>query len=222
MNLKQLPSFICFAGPDGVGKTTQAKLLQKKLEKAGVKQKYVWLRYSHKISLLPLAFARIFKLSRVKELKKGKIVCHEFYKSRPMSTLYEFTLLVDMFFSVLMKVRIPILLGKVIICDRFVPDTLVDLMVSTKNFDLFDNIIWVFFVTLIPEGKIIMLKARAEDLRHRRDDLKADEDLELKIRAYDIIASKLNITAINSDKPISSIHNEIMEILLPQVGYFGA
>ena len=205
---------ICIIGPDGVGKTTQARLLQKKFERDGTPHKYVWLRRNHKISLPLLAFARVIGLSRVKQLKNGgKIVYHDFNKLRPVAFLYQFTLFVDILLSLLVKVHIPLLLGKSVICDRFIYDTLVDLVVSTKNPELFDETIGRLFVTLIPNTKTIMLKAQMETLRNRKEDVKEDEELEMKIRLYDKMASKFNIPKVVSDKSKGVVHNEIMQII---------
>ena len=62
-------SLICIIGPDGVGKTTQARLLQKALEKQGIFMNYVWIRWNHRASspvsythlTLPTVLAFLFK-----------------------------------------------------------------------------------------------------------------------------------------------------------------
>jgi len=205
---------ICIIGPDGAGKTTQARLLQKKLEQAGIQCKYVWLRFNHKISLPLLAFARAVGLSRAQQLKSGKkLVYHNFDKYRPVAFLYQYTLLVDVLLSSLMKVRIPLLLGKTVVCDRFVHDSLVDLIVSTKNVALLDDIVGRLFIALVPNAKIIMLYERMETLESRREDVKEDKNLQFRIRLYDMVASEFNVLVVRGDESISMIHSRIMQII---------
>lgn len=146
--------FICISGPDGTGKSTQVELLIDSLKEVGYHYEYRWLRFHHLLSLPLLAFARLIGLSEVKTLDSGeKIGYHYFYKSKIISFLYSILLLSDTAIYTTTKVYIPIyLFRKKIIYDRFIYDTLVDLMVSTGNYDIYKSNIGNLFLKLIPEN----------------------------------------------------------------------
>ena len=64
---------ICLIGPDGTGKTTQAKALIDEFKKEGVICQYRWMRFLHFFSLPILAWARIAGLSEEIILPNGNL-----------------------------------------------------------------------------------------------------------------------------------------------------
>jgi len=203
---------ICIIGPDGTGKTTQAELLTKKFQQDGVKCKYQWLRFYHFFSLPLLLVAKMMKLSEVVTLPSGKKVgYHYFWKSRFISTIYPILLLVDTFIIINIKVYFPLkFLKKRIICDRFIYDTIVDLMISTNNPNLLNTKIVGYFSRLIPKKSItFLLLSNEEILRERREDIKYDKLLKLKIDYYKILARFYNIITIKADLSIEDVQEII-------------
>jgi thymidylate kinase len=128
-----------------------------------------------------------------------------------MAYIYSITLFVDTWLSVLTRIALPLLFKRTIICDRCVYDTLVDLAISVRN-PVFKNLALRVFANMMPKGKVIMLKASVETLRKRRDDLLEDEDLELKVLLYEMLASKLNLIVLDSERTIKEVHEKIMGI----------
>lgn len=209
------PKLICIIGPDGTGKTTQAKLLVERLRKEGINCEYRWLRFYHFLSLPLLALARLMGLSEVKTLSSGrKIGYHYFYKSKAISKLYPVFLFLDTLIFAILKVYIPIkLFKKTIICDRFVYDTLVDLMVSTGNYEIYNSIIGKLFVKLIPKNsKTIMLMADEDVLRQRRDDVREDKTLNLKIKLYRELSDEFGLPVVNAGLSVDEVYLKIVEM----------
>jgi len=205
---------IYIIGPDGVGKTIQAKLLEKELRTRGISASYVWMRWNHKFSLLPLALARLLKLSRVKQLKSGKkAVYHYFNRAKPIAVVYRYALLVDTALSILFKIKTRLWTGKFVICDRSAYDTLVDLMVSTRNPNLLTSLVARLLLPPSGGGTVVMLMARPDVLKSRRGDIREDRDLELKAELYNRLAPSFRVTVLNAEEPIAKIHSTLMQIV---------
>lgn len=206
--------YIC--GPDGAGKSTQAILLIENLKQRGMIFEYRWLRFHHFFSLPLLFIARLMGLSSVKTLKTGeKIGCHYFYKSNTISKLYPILLFLDTLLFTTIKLYIPkILFKKNILCDRFIYDTIVDVMISTGK-DQFQHVkIMKLFLSLIPkDSKTILLVTNEEILKNRRNDIKFDRTIGLKIELYRKIASEFNIPLIDVNLSIEEVQKLIMDNL---------
>jgi len=120
---------ICFTGIDGSGKTTLSKELVELLKKKGVKCKYVYGRLNPLI-LKPFIFIGDRLFLRGKDIsedyleysntKKKVIVKYSF-----LSKLYQQILLFDYLLQMFFKVKLPLIFGKNIICDRYVYDTVI-------------------------------------------------------------------------------------------------
>ncbi|MGI6078572.1 MAG: hypothetical protein ACOYCB_10520 [Fastidiosipilaceae bacterium] len=208
---------ICIIGPDGTGKTTQANLLVDYLRQQGTDCGYKWLRFHHFFSLPVLAVARLMGLSRVETLESGKkIGYHEFHRSRLFSTVYPYVLFIDTLLFMTLKVTIPIkLFGKTIVCDRFIYDTLVDLMISTKNSDILYSGVARRYVAIIPKNCLVMaFSGDEETLRSRREDIQYDKVLPQKIHYYDLICDAFSIPTIDASLPIRTVEQSVRNYVL--------
>lgn len=223
MKGKEPPRLICLIGPDGVGKTTQAKLLIEKLREMGYEYEYRWMRFHHFISLPVLALARLMGLTEIQELPDGrKIGYHHFYRSRLISTLYPITMYIDTLLAMIFKLYIPLKLRKKrIVCDRFVYDTLVDLSIDLgKKREVFRSRTFRAFLKLVPkECATIMLVAPVGEIKHRRLDLMYDTVLKKRVEKYHKLYSEykelVHFHLVNTDKKnIKEIHLEILTLVM--------
>ena len=207
---------ICITGPDGTGKSTQVNLLIEFFKERGINYQYRWLRFNHFFSLPLLGFARILGLSEVKITKNNeKIGYHYFYKSKSISGLYLILMYLDTFFSIISKVYIPMYIFKSnIICDRCIYDTVIDLMISTGDNNIYNSKIGKLYVSLLPKNSnVLMLMADENILKERREDILFDETITQKIKLYKELASKFGIHMINSNSSVSEINFQILELL---------
>ncbi len=206
---------ICISGPDGVGKSTQAELLIENLINSGLNAEYRWMRFNHFLSLPILALGRLFGLSEITSFNGHKIGYHHFERSHFLSTLYSISLLLDTLISTIWKVYFPIKFqGRYIVCDRFIYDTIVDLMISTSEQSIYKERLGKIFLKLIPEdSKFLMLITDEESLRKRRDDVKYDKNLALKIALYYQLAEYFNIPIIDGNLTVKEINTKILGLL---------
>ncbi|MXR40767.1 hypothetical protein GRX01_05340 [Halobaculum sp. WSA2] len=203
---------ICIVGPDGAGKSTQAEMLLKELKSRGHDCKYQWLGFNHFLSLPLLAFARVIGLSEIRTLESGrKVGYHYFERSKVISWLYPLLLLVDTLIAYVTEVAWPRKQSETtIVCDRFIFDTMVNIMLSTNQPSFPQTYTGRLFLRLIPDDtEAFVLLADEETLRGRRDDVEADESIPEKIRYYKIIAERLQLLVIDASRSPEAIHREI-------------
>lgn len=205
---------ICISGPDGTGKSTQIALLIDSLKNAGYTYEYRWLRFHHLFSLPLLGLARLLGLSEVVTLDNGdKIGYHYFYKSKIISNLYKASMFLDTLIFTTYKVYIPTMLfNKRLVCDRFIYDTIVDLMISTDDNQIYKKLTGKLLLALIPdESNIIVLITNEEYLISRREDLKHDKTLKQKIIFYSVISDTFDIPIIDASMSVYKIQNTIVK-----------
>ncbi|WP_321422014.1 hypothetical protein [uncultured Methanobacterium sp.] len=204
---------MCISGPDGTGKSTQVDLLIKYFKGKGINYEATWLRFNHIFSLPLLGIARLMGLSEVITLESGnRLGYHYFYKSKTISSLYTILLLLDTIINTLFKVYIPVFIFKRnIIYDRFIYDTMVDLMVSTGTY-IAESHRGKLFLRLIPKNSVsILLITNVETLRQRRDDVLYDKTLEQKINLYHKLSEKFNILVVDANQSVENVHQELLE-----------
>lgn len=214
------PKLICIIGTDGVGKTTHVQELLNQLKNNGMRCKYVWFRFHHFISLFLLAYCRLVNLT-IYENKDGEKICHhEFYRSRAISFIYPWLLFVDTVPMYIIKISIPLFFGYTIVCDRFVYDTLVDLMIDLRKFDIHKKFIGKLFINMIPKNScVILLDIDESIIRERRKDLINDQSLNMRRTAYKTVAKEFDIPTIENNVSFQEVHEQIIKYLGDKHGY---
>lgn len=128
-------TLICIMGIDGSGKTTQAGALAESLRAQGVDAVHAWARWKP-ILMLP---ARL--LGRALARRGGEPdgdyrgftdSKRAILRGRFRSALWKSSVLLDHAWQVFFKIRIPLMMGKTVVADRYVYDTLVDLSVNLR------------------------------------------------------------------------------------------
>jgi len=119
------PQLLVFFGPDGSGKTTQAKLLASHFQQQGFKVRLVWIRAHHSLASILSKILASFGYYRI-VFSKGKTYKSFDVKLLPrLKRFWGFIEFVSVLPWILIKVKLPLLLGYVVIADRYVVDTIV-------------------------------------------------------------------------------------------------
>ena len=144
---------ISISGVDGCGKTTIIKGVRSVLETRGHKTSCVWLRYNHYLTKIFHVFCRLSGFTRYEWHNGVRVGYHEFYRSPPISFLAIVLNFIDTLIVSFFLVYIPALFTKrIIICDRWVVDILIDLQVDTRKHLGTDSFWGQMFLKLVPNN----------------------------------------------------------------------
>lgn len=211
----QRARLICISGIDGTGKTTQSNLILAHLRDKGIRCNYEWFRFHHLISLPLLAFCRIAGYTKTSTIGNKKCTYHEFHRSRIISKLYPWLLLIDTAFFATYKIYIPMIRCSNIICDRFVYDTLIDTSVAVGDHHIHKKRIGKLFLKLIPKNsKFIILCLNKDEILSRRPELVEDATFDERYKLYQLFINDFNLETISNNKSIGETNGYIMDILL--------
>jgi len=187
---------IYLTGADGSGKSTLLNAIKIELQNGGIETTTVWLR-SPKIFSKPLmAYCRLKGYTKYYMKDGVKYGYHNFSSSKAVSFLFPFLQYIDFRIALLLKKRSQ----GIILYDRFVLDTLADLMVSTRRLDLHKTWIGRRFLCLMPlSTKVFIIMVDELIIRQRKRDTLHDPNLALKVEVYRILAKDLNIETLDNN-----------------------
>jgi len=204
--------FICFTGIDGSGKTTLAKSLTDQLNRGGFECKYVYNR------LVPFLLKPFIVIGH-KLYLRGKNISNNYdeysttkrkaIRANPLSFIYEWLLLLDYSIQVMLKVKIPLMLGKNIVCDRYIYDTLAtDLAVDFGYSDQKIERTLNRFLLLFPKPQLIFLVDVPEEIAYqRKDDIPSIHYLRDRRKVYLNIGKVCGMVFIDGSKSLDESKN---------------
>ncbi len=202
------------AGPDGSGKTTFLTDLESVLTKRGETTRHIWIRSPKFFSKPLMGICRLVGLTKYKNIDGVSYGKHEFYKSKIVSYIFPFLQLIDFkikwFFERKMNKS-----GEVILFDRFNLDTLADLMVDTRRYDLHEKWVGKAFLKLSPEKEdIIIISADEKIIRSRKLDTLHDELLVDKIKVFETLAKDLELKLVLNNTSYQDSRKKIINFFI--------
>lgn len=184
------------SGPDGTGKSTIANEVICRLNESNNNVSHVWLRFNHYLAKLINIVGRVTGKSYYEKYSWGKLGYHD-YKSL-IGFFYVIAVYIDhIIFNAFLRKRY-LKLNKNYLIDRFIIDIIVDLIVDTNRSKM---VFFLFFPFLKKELKLahtFILKCEKEIVVSRRKDILDDKSYDAKIAAYNLIATRFNITIIDT------------------------
>ena len=223
--MKSRAFFICFTGIDGTGKTTLSKELAELLNEKGVKCKYVYARLNPFI-LKPfillggLVFLRGGEISEnyfeYSNTKRRAIEKHSF-----LSWIYQQILLFDYILQIFFKIKLPLIFGKNIVCDRYVYDTVITDLSVDMNYQK-DRVISLLnkLLHFFPEPNITFLIDVPEEIAYnRKDDTPSIKYLRERRDIYLDVGKEYGMVILNGSKSLKELKEEIgKEVLHNEIG----
>jgi len=205
---------ICFIGVDGSGKTTISKEVAKTLSEKGIKCKHTYGRLQPFI-LRPLTVIARKLIARkagrnYKAYKKEKKEAVK--KMRILSKLYTMILLVDYYIQLFVRVKLPLLFGKVVICDRYVYDTVInDIPLESENIDTIESWIDRIF-NFAPRPDIVFLIDVPEEISMmRKNDILSIEYIRERRDIYLALGEGFGMVVLDGTKDLEELKCEILK-----------
>ena len=202
---------ICFVGIDGSGKTTLAKELVKMMNKRGIQYKYVYGKHEPLILKPFMIIGRIvflrgkdmFEDYRGYSSVKNRAIKHHSF----LFTLYRYVLLFDYFLQLLLKIRVPLMLGKNIACDRYVYDTVITDLSVDMNYSGHEirKLIKRCFC-IVPKPDLAFLIDLSEEIAfQRKDDTPSMEYLRERREIYLDVGKEEGMIVLDGSKELAEL-----------------
>jgi hypothetical protein len=184
------------------------------LARRGIGWRHVWLRYPFFVSVPLLAYARWRGYSWHEARGAARHGYWSFSGSRLLRALLPWTLLIDAALAALCRIYLPLWLGHVVVCERFVLDVLVDLAVAFDEPDLYARLPGRLYLHLIPRrSAVVCLDLDVPTTRARRPDLGWDRCLPARVAAFRRLAAACGVPAVSTVAPVERVHAEIQHLV---------
>lgn len=171
------------------------------------------MRFNHITSKLFNGVGRFLGLSE--KIKYGENVVvgyHYYYKSSIFSYLYILSTIFDLFLVYPFKILLPLLTGKLIILDRFIYDILVDLMVDTGIYDLYDKWPAKLLQKALPGSSAsFLLNVDMDKIRLRKNETIYDLNYEKKYNCYKKLSARLRLNIIDNNTTVEETLKTIIQ-----------
>lgn len=229
------PRVIAFFGPDGAGKSTQAELVVDLLRHKGFRVKKAWVRSTHTFAyLLWMLFYRLnlcddrsgilkkmqtgFAVSYLNEGAYGAVspitMSPPILRGGLSRFVWSVVELVSIVPVVVLQVYVPLLLGHVVVAERFVVDSIASIAYFLNDEDFADRWQAWFLLRLVPRGTaFVYIDAGYDTVLSRRGEVAGPREYtEFHRRMYSRLVPKVQAFRVDTSRnSIEEAHKKVMD-----------
>lgn len=197
---------VALAGVDGSGKTFILHALQARLDAAGIPHRHVWSRFRNYLSKPLLALARLTGHNRKEVSGSVRVGYHDFAGRPWLAWPFLLLQLLDQVLDIIWRYGVwrcrraaaaPVILG-----DRCVYDTLVDLAVDTGLDDVIFGRIGRWLVRLLPAPRLVVVLTRERAaIAESRPDALLDRHFARRCTLYRRLAREFGLPVLDNNGP---------------------
>lgn len=144
---------IIMSGIDSSGKSTQIEMLQNFMKERGINYRVIWSRggYTGGIELLKRIARMLIGKRHIPE-PEDKPGHNEMFGNSIFATLWLVMAIIDLIRLYSLQIRIFNVLGIMVICDRYIEDTLIDFKMKFSHIDFEKWRLWKLLKKTAPES----------------------------------------------------------------------
>ena len=209
---------IAFSGTDGAGKSTQISMLLTHYSKSGVKAQSFWGRggYTPGFSLAKRLLRRLGPsiIPTASDVDKKD----ELMGSRLIGSAWLMLACLDIFLYYGVYIRWKLMMGCVVILDRYIIDTELDFRLKFQTIFSKDSLFWRILVSLLPSPNKELLLVVPPEMSAYRSQLKkepfpdSENVLRFRYQSYLKISREDDrFIFIDCRRAVDMIHNQIVQ-----------
>ena len=209
---------ISFSGIDSSGKSTQIKFLYNYCERNNIKVKKIWgkARGTPGVEFIKKLVRKDKSMSFEEKMEYRT----QIYKSTSKKRLLLIASILDLYWYFGIYYRILGIFNKVLICDRYIWDTYVEVKTEFSDINIDKWFIWKMAIFFPPKPKVSFVFTLPAEESIKRDIKKNDlavDSLELKKRKNNMYMTLINqgkwTNIVDGLLPIEVTHRHILEVL---------
>ena len=217
----QRPVLVALSGVDGSGKTAQAALLARVLDTCALHHRTIWSRGASSpladavIKLCKPLVARGSALDTHSDTPDAKLARKSVWLRRPLLRAGWTTLVaVDLIWRYATRIMPQLLMGRVVIADRYTYDALVELSVLTDSACIADGALAWLLHRLCPRPRLAAYLRVSPEVAAARKPDEPGEHLEHQIVVFDRLAESWGMVSYDADDDLQGLSDDLVHRVL--------
>ena len=186
-----------------------------RMGKRNIQVKYTWSKFESLLLRLVISiknklYVREDNLGR--NYEKSLRMKRALLRKPLIPRLYEWFVQVSYCLQILSKITIPLRLGRNLVCDRYIYDTVVDMALDLgySPKDAIDRI--NRFLSCLPKPDLVFIIDLPEEVAFsRKDDIPSVEFLKEKRKIYKKASEEYEMVILDGTEPLSLLNNKVEE-----------
>lgn len=215
LGLRRRPAvFVSLCGIDGSGKSTLADAVCDALAECELPTRRVWMRGG--FAPLTRRLKALLRRTSAVPGERDEAAKRAAYRGGRLLGLWLAWLALEQTWESLVQVRVPRLLGRIAVAERYVPDTLIDLAERTNDADFARRAPARLLRALTPRPDlIVLLDLPGADAFARKSDAWSPEILEERRALYRrTLGDQPGLVVLDAKRPLAELEDEIVERVL--------